>query len=208
MQYKVEGENLPVLKCFLEAGESIQCEAGAMAWMDDEIEMQTQAGGFGKMFGRLVTGEKMFLNTYQANRAGEIVFASKFPGSIRAVEITPDHGLIVQKGCYLATFGDIESEVYLQKRVSSGFFGGEGFLMRRFYGSGLVFLEIDGSAHDYTIPAGDCKGIDTSRPCRTAAVWRSAPYRALRTSCLAVRACSTPWYQDRERSFCRVCRSP
>lgn len=161
MQYKVEGENLPVLKCFLEAGESIQCEAGAMAWMDDEIEMQTQAGGFGKMFGRLVTGEKMFLNTYQANRAGEIVFASKFPGSIRAVEITPDHGLIVQKGCYLATFGDIESEVYLQKRVSSGFFGGEGFLMRRFHGSGLVFLEIDGSAHDYTIPAGDCKVIDT-----------------------------------------------
>ena len=86
MQYEIKGESLPVLKCQLSQGESIQCEAGAMSWMDDGIEMQTEAGGLGKMFGRLLTGENMFLNTYVANRAGEIAFASKFPGSIRAIE--------------------------------------------------------------------------------------------------------------------------
>ena len=161
MRYKIEGDNLPVLKCILEQGETIQCEAGAMAWMDDEIEMQTSAGGIGKMFGRMFTGENMFLNNYVARKEGEIVFASKFPGSIRAVEIRPGNGLIVQKGCYLATYGDISSEVYFQKKLSSGFFGGEGFLMRRFTGEGLVFLEIDGSAHEYDIPAGDCKIVDT-----------------------------------------------
>ena len=161
MNYKIDGESLPVLKCRLEQGEAIQCEAGAMAWMDDGIEMQTEAGGLGKMFGRLFTGENMFLNTYVASKAGEIAFASKFPGSIRAIEISPGNGLIVQKGSYLATFGEVQSEVYIQKRLGGGLFGGEGFLMRKFTGKGLVFLEVDGSAHEYELAPGETKIIDT-----------------------------------------------
>ena len=161
MRYNVEGDNLPVLKVYLEAGEQIQCEAGAMSWMDEGIEMQTSAGGLGKMLGRMFTNENAFMNTYIASQTGEIAFSSKFPGSIRAVEITPGNGLIVQKGSYLASVGNLTNEVYLQKRFSTGFFGGEGFLMRKFSGTGLVFLEIDGSAHDYDIQAGSCKIVDT-----------------------------------------------
>ena len=161
MRYAIEGGNLPVLKILLEQGEQVQCESGAMSWMDDEIEMQTQAGGLGKMFGRMLTNESAFMNTYYANRAGEIAFSSKFPGSIRAVEITPGNGIIVQKGSFLASFGNITSEVFIQQKLGRGFFGGEGFLMRKFTGTGMVFLEIDGSAHEYEIPAGDCKIIDT-----------------------------------------------
>lgn len=161
MRYQISGDNLPVLKVQLNAGEAIQCEAGAMSWMDNEIEMQTTAGSLGKMFGRLLTNENAFMNTYIANRPGEIAFSSKFPGSIRAVEIRPGSGLIVQKGSFLASFGNITNEVYIQKRLSGGLFGGEGFLMRRFTGNGLVFLEIDGSAHEYDIPADDCKIVDT-----------------------------------------------
>ena len=161
MQYEIKGESLPVLKCQLSQGDVIQCEAGAMSWMDDGIEMQTEAGGLGKMFGRLLTGENMFLNTYVANRAGEIAFASKFPGSIRAIEITPGNGIIVQKGSYLATVGDVKSEVFIQKKISGGLFGGEGFLMRKFTGNGIVFLEIDGSAHDYELAAGEVKIVDS-----------------------------------------------
>ena len=161
MKYKIDGENLPVLKILLEPGERIECESGAMSWMDDEIQMQTSAGGIGKMFGRMLTNEHAFTNTYVANRAGEIAFSSKFPGSIRAIEITPGNGLIIQKGSFLASYGNITNEVYIQKRLGGGLFGGEGFLMRRFSGQGIVFLEIDGSAHEYEIPAGDCKIIDT-----------------------------------------------
>ncbi|MGN0368071.1 MAG: TIGR00266 family protein [Wujia sp.] len=161
MEYSIEGGNLPVVKIHLTQGEIVTCESGAMSWMDDEIEMQTSAGGLGKMLGRMVTREHAFLNTYYAKRDGEIAFSAKFPGSIRAVEITPGNGLIVQKGAFLASFGDIQSEVYLQQRLGSGFFGGEGFLMRRFTGRGLVFLEIDGSAHEYQIATGDCKIVDT-----------------------------------------------
>ena len=161
MQYNVEGGNLPVLKISLEAGEQIQCEAGAMSWMDEGIEMQTTAGGLGKMLGRMFTNESAFMNTYVANQSGEIAFSAKFPGSIRAVEITPGNGLIIQKGSYLASAGNLTNEVSFQKKLSTGFFGGEGFLMRRFTGTGIVFLEIDGSAHEYELPAGACKIIDT-----------------------------------------------
>lgn len=161
MQYEISGETLPVVKIRLQEGESIVCESGAMSWMDDEIEMQTSAGGIGKMFGRMITKENAFLNTYIAKKAGEIAFASKFPGSIRAVEVTPEHGIVIQKGSFLACCGNIENEVFFQKKISTGFFGGEGFLMRRYHGTGIVFLEIDGSAHEYEIPAGDCKIIDT-----------------------------------------------
>lgn len=160
MNYSIEGGNLPALKIQLTAGESIQCEAGAMAWMDDEIEMKTEAGGIGKMFGRIMTKESAFLNTYTANKDGEIAFSSKFPGSIIAVELNGD-GIVIQKGAFLAAFGDIENEVFFQHKVGAGFFGGEGFLMRRYHGHGIVFLEIDGSAHQYEIPAGDCKIVNT-----------------------------------------------
>ena len=161
MNFAIDGGNLPVLKVELEAGEQIQCESGAMSWMDDDIEMQTSAGGISKMLGRMFTNESAFLNTYIAKSKGEITFSSKFPGSIRAVQITPGHGIIIQKGAYLASFGQLNSEVYLQKRISTGFFGGEGFLMRKYTGNGIVFLEIDGSAHEYEVQAGDCKIVDT-----------------------------------------------
>lgn len=161
MNYSISGDNLPVLRVELGQGERIECEAGAMSWMDEGIVMQTQGGGLGKMFGRAFTGEHMFLNEYVAERPGEIAFASKFPGSIRAVQISEGNGLIVQKGSYLATVGNINSEVFFQKKIGKGLFGGEGFLMRRFTGSGIVFLEIDGSAHEYELAPGQKKIIDT-----------------------------------------------
>lgn len=109
----------------------------------------------------MFTGESAFENTYVANSAGEIAFSSKFPGSIRAVEVTPENGIIIQKGSFLASFGDIQSEVFFQKKIGGGLFGGEGFLMRRYTGNGIVFLEIDGSAHEYELAAGTKKIIDT-----------------------------------------------
>lgn len=161
MNYKIEGGNLPVLLCRLEAGEEMVCEGGSMSWMDDEIEMKTEGGGVGKVFGRMFTGESMFQNRYVANRPGEIAFASSFPGSIRAIEVTPDKPVIAQKSAFLASFGSIDISVFFQKKMKSGFFGGEGFLMQKFSGTGIVFIEIDGSAEEYDIPAGDCKIVDT-----------------------------------------------
>ena len=161
MRYEIKGGNLPVVLCQLEAGEEMMCEGGSMAWMDDEIEMHTEGGGLGKMFGRMFTGEKLFQNRYVARKPGEIAFASSFPGSIKAVEITPDKPIIAQKGAFMASCGNVDVSVFFQRKIGGGLFGGEGFLLQKFSGSGLVFLEIDGSAVEYDIPAGDCKILDT-----------------------------------------------
>ena len=161
MNYKIEGGNLPVLLCQLDTGDEMMCEGGSMSWMDDEIEMKTQGGGIGKVFGRMFTGESMFQNRYVAKRPGEIAFASSFPGSIRAIEVTPDKPVIAQKGAFLASYGNIDVSVFFQKKLRSGLFGGEGFLMQKFSGNGIVFIEIDGSAVEYDIAAGDCKIVDT-----------------------------------------------
>ena len=90
MQYRIEGTPLPVVICDLNPGETMRCESGGMSWMSPNMQMQTQAGGFGKAMGRMFSGESLFLNHYTAmGGPGMIAFASSFPGSIRAFQITP-----------------------------------------------------------------------------------------------------------------------
>lgn len=161
MQYKISGGNLPVAICKLAAGESIKCESGGMSWMDNTIEMQTKGGGFGKMMGRMVSGESMFFNHYIARGEGEIAFASSFPGEIKAIHISPGNSLIAQKGAFLACQESVEMKIFFQRKLGSGFFGGEGFIMQRYIGEGLVFIEIDGSAITYDLAAGETKVVDT-----------------------------------------------
>ena len=162
MEYSIVGGNLPVLKLSLEKGETVSCEAGAMSWMDDCIRMETNTGGgLSKMIGRILTKENAFLNRYTAESPGEVAFSSKFPGSILSVPITSNNGIIIQKGSFLAEVGNVETSVYIQKTISGGFFGGEGFLMRRYRGEGVIFLEIDGSAHEYTLSNEESKIVDT-----------------------------------------------
>lgn len=160
MNYEIIGGSLPVALCHLEAGEGLICEAGAMSWMDDEIEMKTEGGGFGKMFGRMFSGESMFRNRYIAKASGEIAFASKFPGDILPVEL---HGnsIIFQKKSFLVSDEGIETSVHFQKKLGAGFFGGEGFIMEKAVGEGVVLLEVDGSIKEYYLEAGDKKIIDT-----------------------------------------------
>lgn len=90
MRYSIEGEPLPVVICNLEQGEVMITESGAMSWMSPNMKMETTGGGIGKMFGRALSGESIFLNRYTAmNGNGMIAFASSFPGSIRAFDIVP-----------------------------------------------------------------------------------------------------------------------
>lgn len=161
MTYEIKGGNLPVLILHMEAGEQAVCEGGAMSWMDDGIEMHTEGGSFGRVMGRLFTNESLFQNRYVAQRQAEIAFASKFPGSIVPVQITPEHSIIVQKGAFLASVGNITTGVYFQKRFAGGLFGGEGFILTQISGSGMVFLEIDGSAIEYQLLPGQRKILDT-----------------------------------------------
>lgn len=162
MDYKIIGEPMPVVTCELEPGEAMITEKGSMVWMSPNMEMQTNAGGLGKAFGRMFSGESIFQNVYTARSGrGMITFGSSFPGAIRAVEITPNHPVIVQKSAFLAATAGVELSVFFQKKVGAGFFGGEGFIMQKLSGRGLAFLEIDGSAVEYELAAGEQLIVDT-----------------------------------------------
>ena len=162
MKYEIKGEPMPVVICELEAGESMITERGSMVWMSPNMEMETSAGGLGKAFGRMFTGESIFRNIYTARGGhGMIAFASSFPGAIRVVEITPDHPVVAQKASFLAATSGVALSVFFQKKAAAGFFGGEGFIMQKLSGRGLAFLEIDGSAVEYELQAGQQLIVDS-----------------------------------------------
>ena len=162
MQYEVKGGNMPVVICHLEAGEKMITEKGSMVWMSRNMKMETSGGGMGKMFGRMLTGESMFRNIYTAEGGnGMIAFASSFPGSIRAIEVTPDKPVVMQKSAFLAATSGVEMSVFFQKKLASAMFGGEGFLMQEISGSGIVFAEVDGSAVEYELKSGQQLVVDT-----------------------------------------------
>lgn len=163
MKYEIKGEPMPVVICHLEAGESMVTEKGSMVWMSPNMEMKTDAGGgLGKAFGRMFSGESIFRNTYTAKGGpGMIAFASSFPGAIRAIELTPDKPIVCQKSAFLAAESGVDISVFFQKKVAAGFFGGEGFIMQKISGRGTAFIEIDGSAVEYELKAGQQIIVDT-----------------------------------------------
>lgn len=162
MQYRIEGTPLPVVICNVEPGETLITEKGAMSWMSPNMKMETNAGGFGKALGRMFSGESIFLNRYSAQGGpGEIAFATSFPGSIKAYDIAPGREIVAQKSAFLASEAGVELSVFFQKKVGSGLFGGEGFIMQKLSGHGTAFLEIDGSVVEYELGPGQSIIVDT-----------------------------------------------
>ena len=162
MRYNITGEPMPVVICELDANEPMITEKGSMVWMSPNMEMQTSAGGIGKAFGRMFSGESMFQNIYTARGGpGMIAFASSFPGSIRAVQITPDKPVVVQKSGFLASEQGVELSIFFQRKGMAGFFSGEGFIMQKLSGYGTAFLEIDGSIVEYDLQPGQQIIVDT-----------------------------------------------
>ena len=163
MQFSIEGEPLPVVICTLDAGETMITEKGAMSWMTSNMKMETSSnGGVGKMLGRAFSGESMFQNRYTAEGgSGMIAFASSFPGSIRSFEIAPGNEIIAQKSAFLASTASVELSVHFQKKLGAGLVGGEGFIMQRLSGNGVVFLEFDGYIKEYELQPGQQMIVDT-----------------------------------------------
>ena len=163
MRYNIQGGNLPVVICELENNEKMITEGGGMAWMSPNMKMETTSnGGIGKAFGRAFAGEKMFQNVYTAQGGpGMIAFASSFPGSIRAFQITPDRDMILQKTAFLASEMGVTLSMHFRKKLGSGLFGGEGFILQRVSGQGVVFAEFDGYIVEYDLQPGQQIVIDT-----------------------------------------------
>jgi len=163
MKYEIKGTPLPVAICSLDAGETMITERGSMSWMSPNMRMETtSSGGIGKALGRMFAGEAFFQNTYTPEGGpGMIAFASSFPGQILPIQIQPGANMIVQKSAFLASQVGVELSVHFQKKIGAGLFGGEGFIMQKLSGTGLAFVEIDGSVVDYTLQPGQSMLLDT-----------------------------------------------
>lgn len=162
MNYKIEGTPLPVVICNLEAGETMVTESGGMSWMTANMQMETKGGSLGKAFGRMFSGESLFLNHYNCTGGpGQISFASSMPGNIIPFEITPQTPIILQKRSFLAAQSGVELSVFFQKKLAGGIFGGEGFIMQKLTGNGIAFAEMDGHIVQYDLQAGQSLVVNT-----------------------------------------------
>lgn len=164
MRFSVLGDTMPAVEVtFDRAGESMYTQSGGMAWMTEGIQMETNMkGGFMKSFGRMFSGESFFMATYTAQQENAMVaFASTVAGEILPVDIGANGGMICQKGAFLCAEPSVELSVAFTKKLSAGFFGGEGFILQNISGNGMVFLEIDGDKVEKNLAPGEVIKVDT-----------------------------------------------
>lgn len=164
MKYRVLGDTMPAVEILFEQkGESMYTQSGGMAWMTEGISMDSNMkGGLGKAFGRMFSGESLFMATYTAERPDTMIaFASTVAGEILPVNLNERGGMICQKGAFLCAEESVNLEITFSKKISAGLFGGEGFILQKITGSGMVFLEVDGNKVEKELAPGEVLKVDT-----------------------------------------------
>lgn len=162
MQYQIIGQTVPAVEVTLLRGESMFTQRGGMIWQTEGISMKTNArGGIGKSLARMFTGESIFMSSYTAEADNaRIAFGSTVPGTVVPVDVaaTP---LICQKGAFLCAENTVDLKAVFTKKLSAGFFGGEGFVLQQITGAGMAFLEVDGDMVEYDLRQGEVMKVDT-----------------------------------------------
>ncbi len=161
--YKIVGTTLQAAILKLRAGNTIFTETGSMAWMHDGIDMNTNSGGgLGGLFKRALGGESLFIVDYVAQRDGaEIAFASDFPGKILPINLAAGQSLVAQRGAFLVGEKTMDLSIMLNRKLGSGLFGGEGFILQKLTGPGTMFVTFDGEIAEYTLAPGERMKVDT-----------------------------------------------
>ncbi len=165
IDYKIIGDDLQLVEIELDPGEGVRAEVGTMTYMEDGIEMQTSTGGgIFSGFKRMFTGESFFISTFLNNDQGKrhVAFAAPYPGKIVAFDLDSFGGeVLCQKDSFLCAARGTEIEVAFTKRLGAGFFGGEGFILQRLKGNGLVFVHAGGTVIEKDLAVGEHLRVDT-----------------------------------------------
>jgi len=177
IDFKIMGSEMQFVEVELDPGESAVAEAGAMMYKDSSIVMETvfgdasganQGGGFmDKLLGagkRLLTGESLFMTVFTHNGQGKahVAFGAPYPGNIIPVPLTSVGGcLICQKDSFLCAAKGVSIGIHLQRKILTGLFGGEGFIMQKLEGDGLVFVHAGGTVMDRELQPGEVLHVDT-----------------------------------------------
>jgi len=162
MRYEIHGDILPSLDVSLEAGEAVYTESGGMAWMKGELKMESNTrGGLLAGLGRALAGESLFMTTYTCERGtGLITFTPEAPGRVLAFELGQGQSLICQKDAFMAAQEGVQLQMHFRKRLGTGLFGGQGFILQKVTGPGVVFLEIAGDVREYDLQPGEVMKVD------------------------------------------------
>lgn len=161
MNYEIKGNVVPCVEVSLSRGESMFTQSGGMFYQTEGIKMDTNTrGGLFKGIGRMFAGESMFMATYTATQDAKVAFASTLPGSIIPVDVSEGR-FTIQKGAFLAAESSIELRTTFNKKLGTGFFGGEGFILQELSGRGIAFLEVDGDAIEMNLAPGEVLKVDT-----------------------------------------------
>lgn len=164
MKYQILGKTVPAVEVTLNKGESMYTQSGGMAWQTPGINMSTNArGGIMKSLGRMFTGESIFMSSYTAEvDEAKVAFATTVPGEIKAINISDiPNGMMIQKGAFLCAEPNVELSVAFSKKFSAGLVGGEGFILQKAQGKGMLFLEIDGDCIEKELAPGEVLKVDT-----------------------------------------------
>lgn len=175
IDYEIIGEEMQFVQIELDPQESVVAEAGSFMMMDDGIQMQTifgdgsgeSKGLMGKLLGagkRLLTGESLFMTVFTNGAYGKkkVSFASPYPGKILPMDLSLLGGKIVcQKDSFLCAAKGVSVGIAFQRKLGTGFFGGEGFIMQKIEGDGLAFVHAGGMVYEKVLQPGEMIRIDT-----------------------------------------------
>lgn len=177
IDYKLHGDDMQFVEVELDPRETVIAEAGSLMMMEDGIAMETifgdgsqgsaGSGLMGKLMGagkRMLTGESLFMTTFTNTGSGKkhVYFASPYPGKIIAMDLSEMGGKIIcQKDAFLAAAKGVSVGIDFQRKLGTGFFGGEGFIMQKLEGDGLAFLHAGGTIHKKQLQPGEVLRVDT-----------------------------------------------
>jgi uncharacterized protein (TIGR00266 family) len=175
IDYKLIGDDLQGVIITLDPEEAVVAEAGAMMYMQDGIRMMTTLDQTGRGGGRLIdrlmsagkrvlSGDSFFVTLFinETTQRRDVAFASPYPGKIQAIDLAKWGGtLINQKDAFLCGARGVDVSIAFSKRIGAGFFGGEGFILQKLTGDGLVFLHASGTLTEMTLAAGEVLKVDT-----------------------------------------------
>lgn len=171
MQHQILGDDIQAVVLALQPGEVVRAEAGAMLYMSDSIEMNTQVGTnaneglMGSLMSglkRAVSGDSFFITTFTAQRqAGQVAFAAPYPGKIMPVNLSETGTLLCQRDSYLCSDANVNVSIAFTRKLGAGFFGGEGFILQKLSGSGQAYIHSGGGIVPFELAAGQSLRVDT-----------------------------------------------
>ena len=163
INHEIIGDDMQAVILSLGAGDQVRAEAGAMMFMTDSIEMDARMEGglLGGLKRKFLAGESFFITHFRATgQAGKVAFAGPYPGKIIALDLNREQ-LLCQKDSFLCAVGDLDLEIAFTRKIGAGFFGGEGFILQKFDGTGRLFIHSGGTIVPMQLAAGERLKVDT-----------------------------------------------